>query len=604
MILQALLQYHHRTVQDGGDEVAPDGYEKKVIPFLILLNPQGRFVGLEDTRLPSGKKLIGRQFFVPKERERSGTNAWQKPNLLWDHYGYVLGHPKSDDERDASMARKQHGAFAASVKALHEKYPSDLEIEAVHEFLSRGDFRAVFADRNWAECQKIRGCNLSIRVEGRLNLVCENENVRAYVASTGDGDVEDEDDGTGLPEATGTCLVTGEYGPIARLHPRTPIQGTRSNAKIVSFQKNMGFDSYGKLQSYNAPIGTSTATGYTTALKKMLARESRQRIHLGDTTTVFWAERRSAMESAFADIFGEPAKGEPEQDCRSLIALFRAPKTGARAEVDPTVHFYVLGLAPNAARIAVRFWWAGTVGEVADNIGRHFDDLEMVKGQREWRTLTINSLLASTAIESGDRGKKNLIYHLGKFFDVPPNLAGDTMKAVLTGKPYPKTLLAASVRRCRAEREVTYTRAALIKAVIVRETRYYRPNEKEVGVSLDTTNTNPGYLLGRLFAVLEKIQEEASPGINTTIRDRFYGSASGTPVTSFPHLMKLKNHHLAKLENRGRAVNLEKQIGEIIDKLDAGDSFPAHLSLPDQGRFAVGYYHQRQGFFTKQSTEK
>ena len=118
-------------------------------------------------------------------------------------------------------------------------------------------------------------------------------------------------------------------------------------------------------------------------------------------------------------------------------------------------------------------------------------------------------------------------------------------------------------------------------------------------MALDVTNTNPGYRLGRLFAVLEKIQEEASPGINATIRDRFYGSASGTPVAAFPHLMKLKNHHLAKLENRGRAVNLEKIVGEIMDGLD---DFPTHLSLQDQGRFAVGYYHQRQDFFKKNET--
>jgi CRISPR-associated protein Csd1 len=170
------------------------------------------------------------------------------------------------------------------------------------------------------------------------------------------------------------------------------------------------------------------------------------------------------------------------------------------------------------------------------------------------------------------------------------------MKSILAGTTYPLTLLSAAVRRCRAEREITYPRAALIKGVLAREARYYRKIDKEVGMALDPGNTNVGYRLGRLFATLEKIQEEANPGINATIRERFYGAASSIPVAAFPHLMKLKNHHLAKLENRGRAVNLEKIIGEIVCGIE---DFPAHLDLHDQGRFAIGYYHHRQDFFKK-----
>jgi CRISPR-associated protein Csd1 len=216
----------------------------------------------------------------------------------------------------------------------------------------------------------------------------------------------------------------------------------------------------------------------------------------------------------------------------------------------------------------------------------------MVKGAKEWYTITLRSLLRAIAV-------------LGKDDNVPPNLAGDTMKAILTCTPYPQTLLSAAVRRCRAEREVTYPRAALIKAVLVRDNRFgkrfSRKHEKEVSMSLNMENTNAGYRLGRLFAVLEKTQEEANPGINATIRDRFYGSASATPVAAFPHLMKLKNHHLSKLENRGRAVNLEKMIAEIVEGIS---DFPAHLSLADQGRFAVGYYHQRQAFFTSSKKDQ
>ncbi|MDD5094296.1 MAG: type I-C CRISPR-associated protein Cas8c/Csd1 [Dehalococcoidia bacterium] len=589
MILQALLAYYRRLAEEGG--IAPQGFKKVEIPFLIILNNHGGFAGLQDTRTQVGKKLVARSFVVPAEQGRSGSKSWQTANLLWDHYGYVLGWPKADSDANREMARKQHQTFVAKIKSLHERFQEDKEIDAVHRFLAAGDFTSILSDPLWPECAKISGCNLSFRIEERLRLVCENENVGTYVSSAFDAASDDADDISTQAVLEGMCLISGEYGLIARLHHRTPIPGAKSNAKIVSFQKNMGFDSYGKLQSYNAPVGEKAMFGYTTALNHMLARSSRQKLQVGDATTVFWAERKHGFEGAFADIFGEPAKGEPEQDYKSLIALFRSPETGARPELDPTTRFFVLGLAPNAARISVRFWWAGTVGEIAENIGQHFDDLETIKGPKEWRRITLKSLLRSTALQEKDD-------------NVSPNLAGDTMKAILAGTPYPQTLLASAIRRCRAEQSVHYTRVALIKAILTRETRYYKRNHKEVAMSLDITNTNPGYLLGRLFAVLEKIQEEASPGINATIRDRFYGAASGTPVTAFPQLMKLKNHHLAKLENRGRAVNLEKQIGEIVDKLDAGDSFPSHLSLPDQGRFAVGYYHQRQAFFTKKEKEE
>ena len=596
MIMQALAKYYDRLAGEG--IVALEGLKRVEIPFLVVLSQTGEFIGLEDTRSPSGKKLVARTFVVPQERCRSGSKAWQISNLLWDHYGYVVAWPKSDSDEHKQMARKQHMTFVAEAKKLHERYPDDIAIRAVYRFLKNGDFAAVFTHALWNECVKIPGCNLTFKIDGQAQLICESENVKGFIISTCES-VSSHEEENSLPEVEGICLVTGEYTPVARLHPRTPIRGTKSNAKIVSFQKNMGFDSYAKLQSHNAPTSRKVAFAYTTALNELLAKGSRQKLLIGNDTVVFWADKKHEIENVFADLFGEPAKGEPEQDYKSIVAMFRAPQTGASPHLDPNTRFYVLGLSPNAARIAVRYWYTGTVREVADNIWRHFEDLEMVKGAKEWRSITLRNLLRSTAL-------------LGKDDNVPPNLAGDTMKAILGGTPYPQTLLSAAVRRCRAEQSrrdpntgkllenVPYPRAALIKAVLVRDnrfgTRFCSKHEKEVTMSLDLENTNGGYRLGRLFAVLEKIQEEVSPGINATIRDRFYGSASATPVAAFPHLMKLKNHHLSKLENRGRAINLEKMIGEIIDGIR---DFPAHLSLADQGRFAVGYYHQRQAFFVK-----
>lgn len=582
MILQALYGYYGRKQ----DELPHEGFEEKEIPFLLVIDVNGDFVDLQDTRTPSGKKLIARKFIVPQEEERTGSNAWQKANLLWDHYGYVLGWPKSDSDSDNSMAQKQHGTFVEHIITLSMKYPDDEEIGAVLKFLKRDSYDDVFSHQSWNDCKKIAGCNLSFMISGSKQLVCENVNVRAYVTTV---DVpEDIDEGGADPKAKdGICLVTGEISRIARLHPRTPILGAKSNAKIVSFQKNMGFDSYGKEKSYNAPVSRGAAFAYTTVLNHMLAKESKQKLLVGDSTAVFWAEKKHDIEDVFADIFGEPAKDNPIQDYKSLIATFRSPEIGSKPELDPKTHFYVLGLAPNAARIAVRFWYDGTVEQVSNNIYQHFDDCSIVHGPNQPETLSLFRLLVSTAVQ-------------GKSENIPPNLAGEFMQAILAGSPYPKTLLSSAIRRIRAEREISYPRVTLIKAVLARETRYYNRNEKEVGMALDTTNNNIGYLMGRLFAVLEKIQEEANPGINATIRDRFYGAASSTPVAVFSLLMKLKNHHLSKLANRGRAVNFERLIGEIMAGING---FPSHLSLADQGRFAVGYYHQRQDFFTKKTVQ-
>ncbi|WP_298433968.1 type I-C CRISPR-associated protein Cas8c/Csd1 [Geobacter sp.] len=581
MILQAL----HGLYVRKQDELPPEGFEQKEIPFLIVLNGDGTFCDLQDTRNRSGKKLIARQFRVPKDSGRSGKNAWQSANLLWDHYGYVLGWPKSDSDADREMARKQHGTFIARVGELAAEYPQDKGVQAVLRFLNSDERKGLFEHPAWEECRKIPGCNLSFRLSDELSLVCENENVREFVAKSSVQD-DDEDDPATTGDAEGICLVTGEIAPVARLHPRTPIIGAKSNAKIVSFQKNMGFDSYGRQQSYNAPTSKGAAFAYTTALNHLLAKESRQKLMVGGDTVVFWAGEKHHVEDIFADLFGEPAKENPDQLTQAVRSLYASPQAGSPPLDHDLTPFFVLGLAPNAARIAVRFWHAGTVGETARHICQHFDDCAMIHGPSQPEHLSLFRLLVSTAGQ-------------GKAENIPLNLAGDFMKSILTGTPYPHSLLSAAIRRCRAEREITYPRVAIIKAVLARGARYYTSNEQEVGMALDVTNTNPGYRLGRLFAVLEKIQEEASPGINATIRDRFYGAASGTPVAAFPHLMKLKNHHLAKLENRGRAVNMEKIVGEIMDGLD---DFPTHLSLQDQGRFAVGYYHQRQDFFKKNET--
>lgn len=581
MILQALNGYYRRMAEEGDQDVAPEGFEQKEIPFLIVLNQQGECVGLQDTREGEGKKKVGRLFTVPKGvKKTSGIAA----NFLWDTPNYALGIPKPDPKKNpeqlAEKAKEQLKSFNDVIRGRFPEPVEEAGIKAMLTFLEQGDFSSLESYPAWREIVE-NGPTVSFRYENDTCLICQREGVKRVII----GDAT-QGTSTGKPQ---TCLITGESDIPVRLH--TAIKGVwgaqSSGANIVSFNLE-AFRSFGKEQGYNAPVGKKAEFAYTTALNKMLTKGSRQRLQVGECSTVFWAEQKSPLEDIFADVFGEPSKENPDQQNAAVRELFKAPDAGAPPLDEDLTPFFVLGLAPNAARIAVRFWYPGTVGEAAQHIKQHFEDCAIVHGPKQPPYISLFRLLVSTATQS-------------KSENIPPNLAGDFMKAILTGGSYPRTLLASAIRRCRAEQDVTYPRAALIKAFLVRESRLNVNNktEKEVGMSLDTNNTNPGYLLGRLFAVLEKTQESASPGINATIRDRFYGAASGTPVAVFPHLLKLKVHHIAKLENRGQAVNLEKLIGEIMEKVVAEKAFPAHLSLHDQGCFAVGYYHQRQDFFTK-----
>lgn len=572
MILQALTSYYHRKKE----ELPPEGFEQKEIPFIIVLSKTGDFVGLMDTREGDGKKKKGRSFRVPKAVKRSSGIA---PNLLWDNPAYVVGRPKPDKNKEPdkllNRAKEQQESFLKKIKDTFSD-STDEGIKAVIHFLEQKEYKELFKHPSWHEIEE-SGANITFQIEGATELVCQGEDIKNVILNHSTDDKIDSQ--------TQICLITGNADTPARLH--TAIKGVwgaqSSGANIVSFNLD-AFRSFGKEQGYNAPIGKRAVSAYTTALNTLLARGSRQRIQVGDASTIFWSEKKHEIENWFLDIFGEPAKGDSEQDNAAIKALFKAPETGAKPVIEDNAKFHVLGLSPNAARIAIRFWYAGTVSEVEENIRQHFKDISIERAPHNPEYLSLFRLLVSTALQ-------------GKSDNIQPNLAGDFMKAILAGTPYPATLLSSAIRRIRAEHEITYPRASLIKAILIRNTRFYETNpKKEVGMSLDISNTNTGYRLGRLFAVLEKIQEEASPGINATIRDRFYGSASSVPVTVFPHLIKLKQHHIAKLESKGRAVNLEKIISEIIDDIK---DFPGHLSLDDQGRFAIGYYHQRQDFFKK-----
>lgn len=579
MILTALYEYYERK-----PDLPREGLERKEIAFLIALRPDGTFLHIDDTREGQGRQRRGRSYLVPQAVKKSVNIA---ANLLWGNIEYVLGLP---DTKKLEERRKQgkedsyrkrladmHAAFRAAIEDLPDSTTANRSVAAVKAFLAVGNLDAVQASPLWPEVAA-SGANLSFKLAGEELPACS---VPAVIAAVKDS--------RATPSAEGqVCLITGATDVVERTHP--PIKGVRdaqtTGANIVSFN-TPAFTSYGKEQGANAPVGRRAAFAYTTALNHLLA--SPQRIQVGDASTVFWAEKENPMESLLAQLFDEPRKDDPDRGAQAVRALFEGPRTGAGAidDDDPT-RFYVLGLAPNAARIAVRFWHVATVGEIARHIRQHFEDIRIIHRPHEPEFLSLFRLLVSTAV-------------LGKAENIPPNLGGELMRAIIAGTRYPESLLQAAIRRSRAEREVSYARASLIKACLSRKARLAGdPYQQEIGMQLDD-NPNVGYRLGRLFAVLEKIQEEASGAINATIRDRYYGSASSTPATVFPTLMRLKNHHLAKLANRGRAVNLERLIGAILGRVE---HFPAHLSLSDQGRFAIGYYHQRQDLFTRHSTSE
>ena len=567
MILQALHDYYDRKSADPESGLPQPGFEWKEIPFIIEIGAQGKPIQIEDTREGEGKKKRSRAFLVPQGvKKTSGVAA----NLLWDNAAYVLG---VDTKGKPKRVEEQRQAFIAKIESLPAAAQNDVGVQAVLTFLRQANTDSLSPYVEWGEIVETAP-NLTFRLQGEMDLVCQRQAVREAIATA-----------QGTADANGLCLVTGETGEIERLH--TAVKGVwgaqTSGANIVSFNLD-AFNSYGKTQGANAPVSKQAAFSYTTALNHLLRKDSRQRLQVGDASVVFWADRPTDFETVPVDIFGEPRKDDPDSNVRAVRNLYAAIEQGLlENDTDEAkTNFFALGLAPNAARLAIRFWQHGTVADMAGRIKQHFDDLTIERSPRDPRYLSLFRLLVSVATQ-------------GKADNIPPNLGGELIRSILASLPYPQTLLAAAVRRIRAEHQVTYARAALLKACLNRAARYSTVNmEEELTMSLDETNRNAGYRLGRLFAVLEKIQEEANPGINATIRDRFYGAASSTPVTVFSTLLKLKNHHLSKLDNRGRAVNLERRIGEIIEGL--GD-FPAQLRIEDQGRFAIGYYHQRQDFF-------
>lgn len=577
MILQALRKYYERLTRDPRRDVPLPGFGLAKISFALVLSADGELVDVHDLREQKGKKLAPRPLQTPQAVKRTvGVAA----NFLWDNTGYVLG---VDGKGKLERTAQTHQAFKALCRQLLAEL-DDAGARAVLVFLERWrptPEPALPGDALWKDvCDQ----NLVFVLDGQRGYIHERPAIKdAWLAHC-----------LKNPDALeGQCLVSGAMGPLARLHPAIKgVWGAQSSgANLVSFNLD-AFASYGKSQSYNAPVGEAATFAYTTALNNLLAEGSKQRIQIGDASTVFWSEQASEIESVFGPALGASVEEAEDSSLTDNVGLFlKAARDGVPDDAPEARNpFYILGLSPNSSRIAVRFWHASSVGQMERRLGEYLDDITIVRqyeNQPEYPPLWL--LLRQTAVQ-------------GKRENIPAQLAGEVARAVFEGSALPSSLLAALIGRVRADGDMGYLRAALLKAYFCRRRRLDKSHANdspimEVKVSLDIENKTPAYLLGRLFAVLENMQRLALPGIKATMRDKFFASASSAPRTTIPVLLRNSDNHyskLRKMDNKARlAAYLDRLIEQILDDIKSREGFPATLTMEQQGYFFLGYYQQR-----------
>lgn len=588
MILQALTAYYEQLVRQG--KLSAPGWDDSFkVSYELRLNDAGQLVSVLDLRTETkmGKKtvLAPRAMRVPAHEKRSSGIA---ANFLCDNSTYLLGaDEKGKPERSADC-------FKACAK-LHHTILDGVDSPAARALLAYFD--------SWDPAQAAAHPLLAEQwkeITGNANLIFGYEAADHSHSFVNDDPAiqnawQTHYNDRSADSNMGQCLITGKYAPIERTHPNiSGVPGAQSSgAALVSFNAP-AFCSYGHEQGDNAPVSKYAAFAYTTALNRLLADRSHCK-HVGDTTILCWAENAEPVYQDAISMFlfgADEAAGIQESDVQAALKRLSAGQTVPflEKELSPDQHFYLLGLAPNAARLSVRFFLRDTFGSFAQNLQKHAEEMEIDCSEKEkFRTLPIWAVVnETTRTVPGQPAKPS------------PQLAGDLLRAVLIGGRYPATLLNGVTLRIRAEQNVTRGRAAVIKAYYLRN--YPTELNKEVyTVSLNET-TNVPYLLGRLFSVLEAVQKAANPGINTTIKDRYFNAACATPGMSFPTLLRLSQKHLRKL-NDGLATHYDKQITELMAQLPES-GFPARLSLPDQGKFTIGYYHQTQKRYVKKNEEE
>ncbi len=574
MILQALTELYEQLAAKG--VLAGAGWSPVKVSYALYLNDAGEITQVASLKVEQtkGKKtvLVPQSVSLPAPVKRTvGVAA----NFLCDNSSYMLGM----DQKGKPERTKE--CFNAC-KQLHQTILTDVDspaARAVLAFFERWEPGEEQTCPALAEVMDdiLAGANLIFRYAG--SYLHEDPQIRQaweryYNQSSGQGQEM-------------VCLVTGQRGPVESVHPAIKnVTGAQSSgAALVSFNAP-AFCSYGKEQNYNAPTSQHAAFAYTAALNHLLAERERV-CHIGDATVVFWAKSGETDYSDFFmdSLFDQERNYEPEELQAMMVSLSKGEAvTYDQNQLDPNMQFYVLGLSPNAARLSVRFFLQNSFGNLVANAKAHQERLEIVRPSFDkFVTMPLWALLRETVNENS-RDKAPA-----------PNLAGEVLRSILNNTPYPATLLQGVQLRIRAERRVTRGRAAIIKAYYLKKPHPEVP-EEVLTVALNRESNNVPYTLGRLFSVLEAIQEAANPGINATIQDRYFNSASSTPARVFPTLLNLSQKHLKKLSG-GLRITYERQVTELLGKLP--ESFPAQFSLPQQGSFQLGYYHQTQARYEK-----
>lgn len=578
MILQALVKHYEDLAAQG--KLDRPGWSRVGVSYALYIRDNGELeqvvsVKNEEER---GKKrtLVPRSMSLPAPVKRSSGIA---SNFLWDNSSYILGV----DEK--GKPQRSLECFAAC-KALHHKLLDGVDSPAARVLLAFFDrWDPEKAREHPALADKLEdllaGANLVFRYDSGYPQDDPpiREAWQAHYDAGGEG-----------PEMV--CLVTGKKGTAEAVHPAIKgVAGAQSSgAALVSFNGD-AFCSYGREQSLNAPVGKYAAFAYTSALNHLLAdRECVGRV--GEITVLFWADggQRAYQSFSMASLFGAPAPYSTADLQKMALDLCRGkPVQFEETRLDPGMTFYILGLSPNAARLSVRFFLRNSFGAFVRNVQAHQGRLEIVRPSFDrFETLPIWKLLDET-VNQNARDKSP-----------SPGMAGEVLRAILEDTPYPAALLNGVTLRVRAEREITRGRAAVLKAYYLKKPHTDVPKEV-LTVSQNPDSANIPYTLGRLFSVLEAIQSAANPGINATIKDKYFNSASATPSRVFPNLINLAQKHLRKLD-RGAHIFYNKQLTELTGKL--GETFPDRLSLPQQGAFQLGYYHQTQARFTKKEENR
>jgi CRISPR-associated protein Csd1 len=591
MILQDLVAFYDRQLAVG--EIAPPGFEQREIPYIIEINENGKYLSIQTT-WSDAKKKSAKLAMVPAMIKRASGVA---SNLLWDSPSYVLGIAPEDKFVRPERLLALRAAFVERVEEL-AGICSDKSLAALIKFLRKDPPAKLLKDRVGLE-MIADGRNVSFRLKGELRLISERPAVRKAIAKLA-GQIDDS-------AQRGICLVTGEEDVIARVHPA--IQGVKdaqsSGGNLVSYNQS-AFESYGKTQSFNASVGQRAAFAYTAALNQLLGKRSKQKIQIADTTVVFWTDDQAEDSGLLQiiDLMSREVGGDRQaradfeaEQHEAMRKLYDWPWTGKKSTLKNQSGFYVLGLAPNMARISVRFYLRLTVGETVRNLQQHFDDLKQVIPPFESNLLPIPRLLRALAV----RGESERFHR---------SLGAALFMASLTGETYPEMLMNTVLERIgrdhdrQSQRQYDSNRFAILKACLVRKQRNAPKKYTYHGIlkQMDETNKDVAYRLGRLFAVMENVQYLALGRVNATIRDRYFTAAATRPGTVFPQLMTLMQHHISKARGKGGG-RMDRMVGEIIDPLDPKEAFPRVFTPEQRGQFGIGYYQQKQEIFRKLGAE-